>query len=279
MIKDRPVPDFIVIGAMRAGSTTLYHHLDNHPDIGMSRMKETDFFISTMNYPLGFDWYRSQFSPGFSSYGEVSPNYTKHDLWQGVPELIKDAAPEVRLIFLARDPVTRFVSHYLHSWHVGHTNVRPEDLLASPNGQHMLETSRYAAQIETFLEHFSEDRLLILDFDELRTDTQHTLDRTTDFLGLARHPVAAVATRNESGSTAKMPGFVQRAWRSRTARRFDQYITREMRDRARRLMSIGPRRPDPKIGPELRAAVAEQLVEDAAAFRQLSGQAFANWQV
>ena len=170
MVRHAILPDFIVIGAMRAGTTTLYHHLRNHPDIGMSRMKETDFFVTAMNYPLGFDWYHRQFTPGYPVHGEVSPNYAKHDLWKGVPELIKQAAPEVRLIFLARDPVDRFVSHYLHSWHVGHTDVRPEHLLESGNGQHMLETSRYAAQLRTYLDHFPRNRILILDFDELAED-------------------------------------------------------------------------------------------------------------
>ena len=275
----KPIPDFIVIGAMRAGTTTLYHHLDRHPEIGMSRMKETDFFIPSMNYPLGFEWYRSQFTEGFRIYGEVSPNYSKHDLWKGVPERIKSISPEVRLIFIARDPVDRFVSHYLHSWHVGHARVDPDALIESKNGQHMLETSRYAAQIKSFLRCLSSVQLQILVFDELRTQPQVTLDRVTTFLGVAPHPVEEIATHNDVASNSRMPGIVPRVWRSRTARKFDRFLSRETRNRARRLLSIGPRRPDPHIGPELRSAVASRLSEDAADFRELSGLSFPTWQV
>jgi hypothetical protein len=143
----------------------------------------------------------------------------------------------------------------------------------------MLNTSRYFFQVEGYLEHFPAERILILDFDALRTDPQATMDRVVDFLGLEHHPIAEIATRNDAGSVASMPRFVQRAWRSRTARRLDRFISRDMRNRARRWLSTGPRRPDPEIGPELRTAVAERLAEDATRFRGLSGMDFPTWQL
>lgn len=127
----RLLPGLIVIGAMRAGTTTLYHHLSNHPEIGMSRMKETDFFVPKMNFPLGMSWYQSQFDPGYSIYGEASPNYAMCHLWRGVPARIHSILPDVRLIFLARDPVDRLVSHYHHAWSTGTARVQPADLMAS----------------------------------------------------------------------------------------------------------------------------------------------------
>jgi len=273
------LPDFIVVGAMRAGTTTLYHHLSNHTAIGMSRMKETDFFIPKMNYPLGLDWYRNQFDSGFAVHGEVSPNYAMCHLWQGVPARIRETLPEVKIIFLARDPVDRFISHYLHAWHVGHTKVLPEALLASKNGQNMLQTSRYTVQIEAYLQHFPPEQILILDFDELRTDPQATMDRMTNFLDLDQQSVLPVATRNETASTARMPGFAQRLWRSRGVRRFDRFISRDMRNKARRVLSMGPRRADPEFGEDLRATIAARLAQDAEAFRELSKQHFPNWKI
>lgn len=280
MTSQTPIlPDFVVIGAMRAGTTTLYHHLANHPDIGMSRMKETDFFIPKMNYGLGLDWYSSQFNANFALHGEVSPNYAMCHLWKGVPARIKKTLPEVKLIFLARDPVDRFISHYLHAWHVGHARVLPEALLTSQNGLNMLAASRYTAQIQAYLEHFPSAQILILDFDELCSDPQKTMDHVTTFLGVTAHPISDIATRNDAASTARLPGFAQRAWRSRYLRRLDRFISRDMRNKARRLLSVGPRRPDPEITPALRTAVAAALAEDAAAFRDLSGHAFLGWQI
>lgn len=280
MAREGPLPNFIVIGAMRAGTTTLYHHLSNHPDIGMSRMKETDFFVSKMNYSLGLDWYRSQFDPGFACHGEVSPNYGMCHLWEDVPALIQSTLPDVKLVFLARDPVDRFFSHYLMAWHVGYTQVPPpEELLGSQVGRNILLTSSYEIQIKAYLEHFHQDQMIILDFDELIKNPQTTTDRVTDFLGLDRHPVNTVATQNDIASAARLPGFVQRAWRSRHLRRLDRFISRDMRNRARRLLSAGPRRPDPEIGPELRAAVTERLAGNAEMFRQMTGMEFSTWKV
>ncbi|WP_138470274.1 sulfotransferase [Poseidonocella sp. HB161398] len=273
------VPDFIVIGAMRAGTTTLYHHLAGHPEIGMSRMKETDFFVRKINYPLGPDWYSSQFDPGFACHGEVSPNYAKHDLWRGVPKLIKATVPEVKLVFIARDPVARFRSHYQHSWYAGRISLTPEELLDSGNGAHMLETSRYAAQIGSYLEHFRRDQILILDFDQLRTEPQGVLDQVTDFLGLERHVIRDVASRNDAASVSRIPGVVQRAWSSRAVRRLDRYISRGMRDRARQIVSMGPARKAPDFSDVLVSVIAERLAEDAAAFRELTGMSFDSWRV
>lgn len=264
---------------MKSGTTSLYQHLLGHPELGMSRMKETDFFVGSMNYPLGFSWYRRLFPSDDRLCGEVSPNYTKHDLFPGVPARIAAAAPGAKFVFIARDPVDRFVSHYRHSWLLGHSRVPPDELLGSRPGDHMLECSRYATQIYSYLEHFPRERFLVLDFDELRRTPQRTLDRVTDFLGVARHPVGEVATANDAGSLARMPVSVQRAWRSRPMRALDPLVSRGMRDLARRALARGPERTAPEIGPELRRKVAARLAGDAQDFRTLSGLSFPSWSV
>lgn len=271
---------FIVIGSMKSGTTSLYQHLLAHPEVAMSRMKETDFFIEGMNWPLGQDWYDGQFDKGATVTGEVSPNYTKHDIFHGVPERIKDYDPQTKLIFLARDPVDRFISHYRHSLMMGHADVQPADLLDSRNGQHMLETSRYAAQCEVFLKTFPRDQLLILDFAELRDDPQASMDKVTAFLDLAPLTIGEIATQNDAQSIASMPKGLQRLWRSRFMRRFDHLISRDMRDKARALLSRGaPKTTLPAIPDSLRAEAAAQLRDDAKKFRTLSGLPFSDWSV
>ena len=270
---------FVVIGSMKSGTTSLYQHLLAHPDIGMSRMKETDYFVPSMNLSLGQKWYDKQFPEDAAVTGEVSPNYTKHDAFPGVPEQIAAYAPEAKLIFLARDPVDRFVSQYKHALSMGHADVSPEDLLASDNGNHMLETSRYAAQLETFLKVFSRDQLLILDFKELVDDPQSVINEVTTFLGVAPLTIGDIATNNDAQSIAAMPGFVQRFWRSKFMRRIDPLISRQMRDTARRLLSRGKAKPLPSVPQSVRDEAAALLREDAAAFRVLSGKPFADWKI
>jgi len=270
---------FVVIGSMKSGTTSLYQHLLAHPDVGMSRMKETDYFVPSMNLSLGQKWYDKQFPEDATLTGEVSPNYTKHDIFPGVPQEIAAYAPEAKLIFLARDPVDRFVSQYKHALSMGHADVSPDALLATDNGAHMLETSRYAAQLETYLKVFRRDQLLILDFKELVQDPQSVLDEVTAFLGIAPLKIGEIATNNDAQSIAAMPSFVQRLWRSKLMRRIDPLITRGMRDGARRLLSRGKAKPLPDIPESLRAEVATRLRDDAAAFRTLSGKPFSDWKV
>ena len=276
----RRVPDFVVIGAMRAGTTTLYHHLSGHPQVGMSLMKETDYFVDVMNFKLGYDWYRNQFPSDGRLTGEVSPNYSKHDLFRGVPERLKAASPDAKLIFIARDPVDRFVSHYLFSWHLGYVTVPPEELLDSGNGGHILECSRYARQIETYLKHFPRENLLVLDFNLLKRDPKAALDQVCEFLDIDPMEVGDVATTNNRGELAALPRSIQRIWRWPLMRRFDRFVSRGMRDRLRQVFLFRAKpRPEPEITQELRQRVAAELAEDARAFRTLSGLPFENWSV
>lgn len=245
----------------------------------MSRMKETDYFIESANWALGLDWYEGQFESGPRVAGEVSPNYTKHDIFPGVPERIAEYDPQTKLIFLARDPVDRFISHYRHSLLMGHANVQPSELIGSRNGDHMLESSRYAAQCQTFLKVFPREQLLILDFSELRNNPQSAIDQVTRFLEIGPLTIGEIATQNDAQSIASMPTFVQRIWRSRLMRRVDHLISRETRDKARVLLSRGKPKKLPDIPDSLRNAAAEHLAEDAVAFRKLSGLAFSDWTV
>ena len=273
------LPDFAIIGAMKAGTTTLHRLLDAHPDISMSRMKETDYFIDGAQFELGPAWYRAQFDLTAAAVGEASPNYTKRELFRGVPERMAAEAPEARLIFVARDPVARFASHYRHAWLLGHMDVRPEALLDSGPGRHMLATSRYAWQLAPWIERFGRERLLIVDFDALRGDGQAVLDAVCDHVGIARHPVTLIGAQNEGESLARMPKSLQRLWRTKAFRRLDPLISRGMRDRMRRILSVGPARQAPELPPEVLEGATEALAEDAAAFRDLSGLPFPGWRV
>jgi hypothetical protein len=88
---------------MCAGTTALCNHLAD---------EENRFLVPKMGYLLGPDWYRSQFESDFTKDGEVLPNYAMCHLWMGVPARIKDTLPDVKLVFVARDRVDRFLSHY-----------------------------------------------------------------------------------------------------------------------------------------------------------------------
>ena len=88
------VPDFVVIGSMRAGTTMTHELLSGIKGLCLARMKETDFFIPSRNFKRGEKWYMRQFDEPHALCGEVSPNYTKRDVFPGVAESLHKANPE-----------------------------------------------------------------------------------------------------------------------------------------------------------------------------------------
>lgn len=272
-------PDFFVIGAMKAGTTTLSRCLAQFDEIGISRTKETDYFTLEKNYSLGEAWYQGQFDLGRQLIGEASPNYTKYDIFRGVPERIAGVAPDARFLFIARDPVARFESHYHHSWTHGHMQVKPTDLLASDQGRHMVECSRYAAQIDQYLAHFGKHQFLFLDFDELCETPQRLVDQVADFLGIARRIIQPEPPANTADQIAQVPGVLKRAARSKLVRRIDRFIPKSAGSLVRAAYSFRKPYSLPVLGPALLEEVGELLRADARRFREIAGLEFGQWRV
>lgn len=273
----RFAPDFFIIGAMKAGTTTLNHYLDQSHDISMARIKETDYFLHRPEDGIGPDWYKSQFDLSFRCLGEASPNYTKHDTFPGVPERISAIAPDARFVFSARDPVARFASHYRHSWLHGHMRVAPQDLLASTQGRHMIECSRYAAQIEKYLNYFDRSQFLVVDFETICRDPQTVVNEITDFLGLPPTLISQTAARNTADHIARIPPFVRRAARHRIVRRIERYFPKSTRETLGRAISWRQPMSVPELGQDVLDAAGEMLREDSARFRDIAGLGFAQW--
>ena len=109
-------PNFIVIGAMRAGTTALFEYLRAHPDVYIPELKELNFFWE--RWKRGIGWYESQFAGATDekAIGELSPEYTFYPARRGVAERIAKLLPDVKLIYLMRDPIARMRSNYV--WRV-----------------------------------------------------------------------------------------------------------------------------------------------------------------
>lgn len=117
----RFLPGFIIFGVARGGTTSLYNYLTSHPNIAPSMTKEVMFFDA--KFHQGFRWYQAHFPSQFSPFGkkkliagEASPSYFHHPL---VPNRIKAALPQVKLIVLLRNPVDRAYSHYSYAVKAG----------------------------------------------------------------------------------------------------------------------------------------------------------------
>ena len=114
--REGALPNLIIIGGLKCGTTSLHHYLNLHPEIAMSRPKELNFFVSELNWPLGRDWYAGHFDRSARIRGESSPHYTNRPSFNGVPGRMHELlGSDVRLVYVVRDPIDRILSHYLHN--------------------------------------------------------------------------------------------------------------------------------------------------------------------
>jgi hypothetical protein len=202
----RPLPDFLILGAQKAGTTALYAYLRWHPTITGPSWKEVSFF--DRHYHRGVPWYRGQFPlrSGGKIVGEASPGYLFHPL---APNRVAATVPGAKLIALVRDPVDRALSHYHHEVALGREPLSFEEALEAEEertrGEEAriarepgyfshawwdhtyLARGRYAEQLERWLKVFPRERLLVVASEELASDPGGTYRRVLEFVGAPAH--------------------------------------------------------------------------------------------
>ena len=239
------LPNLVVIGAMKCGTTSLHAYLDAHPDVAMSQPKELNFFFgpddggagwSAGNWHRGPGWYAARFDAAAPVRGEASPGYTSPDH----PEVAGRMArliPGARLVNAVRDPIDRAVSQYWHHRRDGTENREPEEALLDPASQYV-SRGRYLERLTPFLatEAFA-GRIVVVAREELRDRPREAVRALFARLGLADHWSAAMAERRNA---APEP---------------------------------------PPVSARVRQRLRAALREDAERLREFTGQAFADWSI
>lgn len=176
-----PLPNFIIIGAMKAGTTSLHENLKLHPEIGMSNFKEPNYF--TRAYFKDLEWYQSIFSKGKVKYGEASPSYTLRQQFPETAERIFKTVPQVKLIYILRDPIDRIISHLHHNLYRDRFNLNNvnKEVLENPG---YINTSKYYFQITSYLKFFDRDDILFVDMANLKKNPSDVLNEICDFIGV-----------------------------------------------------------------------------------------------
>lgn len=210
----RLLPDFIIIGAQRCGTTSLYHYLCTHPSIAPSAKKEVHFF--DLSFKNGIKWYRRHFPTWLCKFyrrrirqqrivtGEATPIYMFHPL---APHRISRFLPEVKLIVLLRNPIDRAYSHYWLQVRRGNETLSfPEAIECEPErlwGERQriilhegdyyspaywqfsyLSRGIYVDQLEIWYRLFPKEQFLILCSEDFYAVPATTLNRTFAFLDL-----------------------------------------------------------------------------------------------
>jgi Sulfotransferase domain len=186
------LPTFLIIGAMKAGTTSLHHYIRSHPQVFMSERKELNYFTTEENLRLGQRWYEEFFADaeGAFAVGEASPTYSMFPTYPGVPARIAQVLPKARLVYLIRNPIERMRSQYLHYRFQGWKETPFAKLEEQPIANALLtdpqyvSCSSYALQIEQYLEHFPRNQLLVVVAEDLRHQRELTMKRIFEFLGV-----------------------------------------------------------------------------------------------
>lgn len=184
-------PNFIIIGAARSGTTSLFKYLESHPDIFMSEIKEINFFSNEKYWKLGFDWYCEHFS-GATQFriGEASTSYTCFPHLSNVPERIHSFLPGLKMIYVVRDPIDRLISHYIHRVIRGLESRELSDIVSNYRDDFLLAQGRYFLQIQQYLEFFPMQDIYCFSIDNLKNNPIQTVKSIYEFLGVE----ASVAT-------------------------------------------------------------------------------------
>ena len=232
------LPDFLLVGAQKSGTTSLFATLAQHPSVLPPAAKEIFYF--DRRYARGPRWYRCWFPTrraldrvrdrtGRAVTGEASTSYLDHP---AVPARVARTLPDVRIVAVLRDPAERALSHYFHNRRKGREpldllgafRAEPDRLagereraLADPSHDsralmHFAYLSRghYAEHLARWREHVAPERLLVLRSDDLFADPEPVLAQTVEFLGLAPWRPQAFRVLNAGANKREVPDEVRR---------------------------------------------------------------------
>jgi hypothetical protein len=177
-------PNFLLIGAMKCATSSLFEALGRHPQVFLSNPKEPEFFCKDEIFQRGWTWYESLFAEagGRIAIGEGSTSYSKSMLFPGTAERVAAHLPDAKLLYIVRHPLDRILSHWLHTA----AEIQPMPPLAEAIGRwpHFVDSSLYWKQVEAYRRFYPDDRILILFFEDFVERPQEVMSRCYEFLGV-----------------------------------------------------------------------------------------------
>jgi len=222
------MPNFLIVGAAKSGTTSLYRYLRQHPDIFMPEWKELSLFIGDSFGPLHRArspfYYQKAFSKvqNQTAVGEASTAYLYDE---AAPKIIKEQLGIIRIIMILRDPVAMSYSLYNHQLRKeGETIKNFEEALAKEEDRkkdpefrkkcygwhanyYYYQRASYYQQVKRYMDTFGKDNLLVILFEELAGETLSVVKKTFQFLGVDDSFVPEIKVHNPAGSILNIPMF------------------------------------------------------------------------
>lgn len=253
------LPNLLIIGAAKAGTTSLHHYLSLHPEISMAEGKELHFFARDGDP----DQYATHFDGRRPVRGEASPTYTFAPIVGGVPARIRRTLADVKLVYLVRDPIERAVGSYVEGTSQGWEPLPITRAMSDPTDPLNPHTaqSNYGSQLERYLEAFDRESILVIDQAELAVDRRGVLARVFEFAGADPSYWTdefdhRLNTRETKWQRTRFGQRLRRTRAAKIVRRLPPGPRDAIIDQARRLTRSRVERE-----PELDAATRERLAE------------------
>jgi hypothetical protein len=299
------LPDFLIAGVPKAGTTALHAALVHHPELFLPSIKEPKFFLSDGPPPTAGGpgdvqtyqehiWRQSEYealfdpAPAGALRGEATPFYL-YDL--AAPDRIRRLVPDAKLILLLRDPVDRAHSNWTHLWNAG---LEPEaDFLTACRAEeqrraagwadfwHYVRLGLYGRQVQHLFKIFPREQVLLLRYRELTDTPDATLDRVCDFLGVrtgALHRIPRENVNRHVVEDTPVNGLLRLLLRAGGG--FGHRFPIPLRLAARGpLLTVLHRRKGhrPVTTPQERAALLPLFTDDIALLQDVTGESYDNW--
>ena len=230
------------------------------------------------NYEHGVGWYQSQFEEGFDVYGEASPNYSKAHYFKGVARRMYDLLPEVKLIYLVRDPVERIISHYIHNYSEGREHRPIEKVLQKLEDNHYVMCSQYYWQLEHYLQFYSREQILVLPSFQLMEERRTALQKVFEFIGVdsAFYTDAYEQQKHKSSQKRRKSKISRFVLESPFIRTVKQYIPDTIKDPIKQ--ATRPEVHKPELSASVRKQLTDHFKKDIDRLRSFTGLSLQRWE-
>ncbi|GAA4588753.1 sulfotransferase [Planotetraspora phitsanulokensis] len=291
------LPDFLVMGVPKAGTTALHTALNRHPGLFMSAVKEPKFFLTDGPPPAGVGpgdaetyrehvWRRADYealfdaAPAGAPRGEATPFYL-YDL--AAQRRIRDAVPGAKLIISLRDPVERAHSNWTHLWSAGlepmgdviEACARERSRIAAGWAPfwHYVAIGRYGEQLRHLFTLFPREQVLLFRYRDLVDRPADTLDRICVFLGVERGVITEIPRENV---TAHPPETRRHEMLSQLVRLGDRVLGQRLTTPMERVLQWGGRARRPLTWAQ-RQELLSHFAADIALLQEITEEDFSDW--
>lgn len=274
------LPDFVVIGAMKAATSTICGYLEHHPEAYMVPRSDPNFFSRDDIWAKGTGWYEGLFAPRTTEAvaGEGSNGYTAAMLYPQAAERMHAVCPDARLVYIVRHPIERIVSAWIQYRQNNAKDISTDiDRAVRDHPERFLDQSLYWAQLQRYRAYWSDERIFVGFMEDLMADEASVLRPLCDFLGIDPEIRPAVTHANPSAGKEVLGAGYARVSRLPGVAGVSRLLPETLKRSVKRKLFTTRIDARPALSPRVRAELVEALRPDAQALLGYAGKPVDYW--